>query len=82
MALDKEGRSTREGASSLVIIIIIIISQVTCEALLEEVTSPVFSSLANWLETSGDAVCSFNGSGFMRISSTLAIIIALVNIPS
>ena len=55
-------------------------SQVTCEALLEEVTSPVFSSLANWLETSGDTVCSFNGSGFRRISSTLAILVALVNI--
>ena len=56
------------------------VEEITCEALLEEVTSPVFSSLANWLETSGDTVCSFNGSGFRRISNTLAILVALVNI--
>ena len=54
--------------------------QASCDQLLEEITGPVFSSLASWLETSGDGVCSFSGSGILQISSALVTIMTLFNI--
>ena len=50
----------------------------TCDQLLEEITGPVFSSLANWLETNDDGVCSVNGSDLVQISRVLLTIVALL----
>ena len=58
----------------------------TCQAnlteLLDEITGPVFSSLANWLEANADGVCSYSGSGLVQMSTALVMIVTLFNILS
>ena len=56
------------------------ISNVTSDQLLEEITGPVFSSLASWLETNDDGVCNVNGSDLVLISRVLLVIVALLQV--
>ena len=57
-------------------------SNVTSDQLLEEITGPVFSSLASWLETNDDGVCSVSGSDLVQISRVLLTIVALLQLLS
>ena len=51
-----------------------------CQELVEEITSPVFSSLATWLEDNTNRVCSFSGSGLVQMSSVLLTLVMILSL--